>query len=54
MILLENESRYSDIIVVFEIYVSNLTISSSYQKPILDSHIEIYSKSLYELVNLLI
>jgi hypothetical protein len=54
MILLENELRYSDIIVVFEIYTSNLKIDTSYQKPILDSHILIYSKSLCEVVNLLL
>ena len=50
MILLEEKSRHLDIVTVFETYLKNIILSSNFQKPILDSHIEIYSKSLQLLV----
>ena len=51
MIMLEDKSLNYEIVTVFETYMNNLDNSISV-KPVLESHIEIYSKALNKLVKI--
>ena len=48
---LEKETRYSDIVLVFETYLNKMNISNGYA--ILNDHIDLYSKALYFMVNII-
>ena len=48
---LDEESRFSDIVFVYETYLNK--IKEKEQRPILNDHIDIYSKALYVMVNVI-